>query len=133
MTYAHTTAVPPTPPLLSSLLPLRFAHSTPRALSIQLDLEIVKKVVLTQPELFVVDTKMRTPLHVAAYMGKHEVFAYLISLCESPMQLELEDDTGRTPFEILAAYNPVLDTHRNIVVDELREDVYVHLQLHSLV
>ena len=93
----------------------------------------MKKVVLTKPELFVVDTKLRTPLHVAAYMGKHEVFAYLISLCESPMQLELEDDTGRTPFEILAAYNPVLDTHRNMAVDELREDVFVHLQLHSLV
>ena len=54
------------------------------------DLDIVKKVVLTQPELFVVDSHLRTPVHVAAYMGKHEVFGYLISLSESPMQLELE-------------------------------------------
>jgi hypothetical protein len=32
----------------------------------------------------------------------------------------------------LATYDPVLDAHRNLVVDELREDVLVHLQLHHL-
>ena len=33
----------------------------------------------------------------------------------------------------MAGYDPILDTHRNMVVDELREDVLVYLQLHSLV
>ena len=75
-------------------------------------MEVLKSVLKTNPDTSVVDGKMRTPLHVAAYQGKHEVFSHLVSLCTETegallggrglQMMQMEDDTGRTAFEIMA-------------------------------
>ena len=79
------------------------------------------------------------PLFLIAPQGKHEVFAHLATLLaenvnkiEAVKQLHLEDDSGRSAFEIMADFNPVVDTHIRHIVDELLEEIIVCKQLHGL-
>jgi hypothetical protein len=71
--------------------------------------------------------------------GKHEAFAHLTELLaenvnklEAVKQMQAADDSGRTAYEIMTDFDPVMDTHRTQIVDELLEDVDVHVYLHAL-